>query len=110
MQYIVIHHCRKLFEVKEMKILIHDERPDALEFLSESISRFGFEVGVAKDSFEIINLLLDDQYNVVLTNGAYKELNLDQHAKIQSLPVVVIGITDLQKRTREKDSTIQLYL
>jgi DNA-binding response OmpR family regulator len=93
-----------------MKILIHDERPDALEFLLEGIVTHGYKAGIAKDGPEIINMLSDQRYNVVLTNGGYEELSLDQLFGIKSFSVFIIGITNTQKRDEEMDSKADLYL
>jgi DNA-binding response OmpR family regulator len=93
-----------------MKILIHDERPDALEFLLEAIVNHGYKAGIAKDGHEIINMLSDQLYNVVLTNGGYEKLSLDQHFRIKSFAVFIIGITNTQKRDEEMDSKVDLYL
>ena len=41
------------------KILIHDERADALEFLLGSIVGCGYRAGIARDSHEILSMLSD---------------------------------------------------
>ncbi|MGZ3577840.1 MAG: hypothetical protein ACXWMI_05190 [Syntrophales bacterium] len=51
------------------KVLIHDDRPDMPEFLLEIIANHGYKAGFAKDGAEIIAMLSNDQYDVVLTNG-----------------------------------------
>jgi hypothetical protein len=61
-----------------MKILIHDERPDTLECLLEGIVNRGYKGGIAKDGLDVINMLSDERYNIVLTNGGYEKPNLDQ--------------------------------
>jgi CheY-like chemotaxis protein len=56
------------------RVLIHDERPDTPEFLLEAVVNRGYKAGFAKDGSEIIAMLSNDQYNIVLTrcceNGA----------------------------------------
>ena len=92
-----------------MKILIHDERPDALEFLLEGIVNQGYKAGIAKDGPEVIHMLSDERYTVVLTNNGYKKLYLDQHFGIKSSSVFIIDITDTRKRDKEMDSKADLY-
>jgi DNA-binding response OmpR family regulator len=93
-----------------MKVLIHDERSDGLDFLLESIVNHGLKVSIAKNGTEIINMLTDERYNVVLTNGGYEELNLDQHSQIKSSSVFIIGITWRQKHEEGMDSKVDFCL
>ncbi len=93
-----------------MKVLIHDERSDALEFLLEGIVNHGYKAGIAKDSPEIINMLSDERYDVVLTNGGYEKLDLDQRFGIKSSCVCIIGITNQRKCDDEMDSEVDRYL
>jgi len=76
-----------------MKILIHDERLDSPEFLFETMVTRGYNAGFARNGSEIITMLLNDQYNVVLTNGVYRELNPEQYARLKSSSVFIIAIT-----------------
>jgi DNA-binding response OmpR family regulator len=80
-----------------MKILINNERADTLEFLCEHIINHGYKAGIAKNSHEIIDMLSGEQYNIVLTNGAYEELNTDQCSWLKSSSVFIIGITNQKK-------------
>jgi hypothetical protein len=50
------------------------------------------------------------RYNVVLINGGYEELDPDQHFRIKSSSVFIIGITGQQKRDEGMDSKVDLYL
>jgi hypothetical protein len=59
-------HCGA---IRNMKIVIHDERPDALEFLLEGILNHGYKAGIARDGLEIINMLADERYNEKWSNG-----------------------------------------
>ena len=93
-----------------MKVLIHDERSDGLDFLLESIVPHGLRVSIAKNGPEIMNMLTDERCNVVLTNGGYEELNPDQHLRIKSSSVFIIGITGRQKHEEGMDSKVDLYL
>lgn len=76
-----------------MNILIHDERPDALEFLLENIVYHGYKADIAKDGPALIDMVSGERYKVVLTNGGYEKLDQDQHSRIKSLSVIIIGIT-----------------
>ena len=69
---------------KSYKVLIHDERADVPEFLLKIILSRGYKAGFARDGDEILGMLSNDQYDVVLTNGGYKELNTDQHIQLKS--------------------------
>jgi len=93
-----------------MKVLIHDERPDIPEFLLEIIVNHGYKAGIAKDGPQIIHMISDDRYDVVLTNGGYRELDRDQCIRLKSSPVFIIGITDSHILNRDLDSKADLYL
>ncbi len=93
-----------------MKVLIHDERSDGLDFLLESIVNHGYKAGIAKNGPEIMNMLSDERYNVVLTNGGYEELDPDQHFQLKSSSAFIIGITGQQKREEGIDSKVNLCL
>ena len=92
-----------------MKELLHYERSDGLDFLLESIVSHGLKVSIAKNGPEIINMLTDERYNVVLTNGGYEELNPDEHSQIKSSSVFIIGITGQQKHEEGMDSKVDLF-
>lgn len=93
-----------------MKVLIHDERPDALEFLLGSIINYGYSASIAKNGFEIMHMLSGNQYSVILTNGSYQELDMDQRFRMKSSPVFVIGIKDPQRHDERIDPSVDLYL
>lgn len=81
-----------------MKVLIHDERPDALEFLLGSIINFGYTAGIAKNNPEIMSMLSDEHYDIVLTNGSYGYFKEDQYSRVKSSSVFVIGIINPANR------------
>ena len=93
-----------------MKVLIHDERSDGLDFLLESIVNHGYKASIAKNAPEIINMLTDERYNIVVTNGGYEELDPDQYSQIKSSSVFIIGITGQQKHEEGMDSKVDLCL
>jgi len=93
-----------------VKVLIHDDRPDIPEFLLEIILNRGYKAGFAKDGNEILAMLSNDQYDVVLTNGGYKELNTDQHMQLKSSSVFIIDIKDSHNQNQDKDLKADLYL
>ena len=95
---------------KRHKILIHDDGPDIPEFLLEIIVNHGYKAGFAKGDTEIIAMLSNDQYDVVLTNGGYKELNPDQHMQLKSSSVFIIDIKDSREQNRDMDLKADLYL
>jgi len=77
-----------------MKVLIHDERPDALNFFRESIINHSYRAGVAKNGAEVMSMLACERYEIVLTNGGYVELDPDQLLQLRSSCVFIINITD----------------
>ena len=91
-----------------MKVLIYDERPDAPEFLHKIIVNRGYKAGFAKDATEIISMLSDDRYNVILSNGGYGELNPDHHTLLKSSSVFIIGITNSHKHTQDLKADVYL--
>ena len=93
-----------------IKVLIHEERPDTPEFLLEVVVNRGYRAGFAKDGTEIMAMLSNDQYDVVLTNGGYRELNSDQHRQLKSSSVFVIGLKDRWNRNQDRDLRADLYL
>jgi DNA-binding response OmpR family regulator len=93
-----------------MKVLIHDERSDALDFLLEGIVSHGHKAGIAKDGPEIIDMLSNERYNVVLTNGGYENLDKEHLSRIKSSSVFIIGITGRQKYDEAVDSRVDLLL
>ena len=92
------------------KFLIHDDRPDTPEFLLEIIVNRGYKAGFAKDGTEIIAMLSNDQYDVVLTNGGYRELNPDQHMQLKSSSIFIIDIKDSRNQNQDMDLKADLYL
>ena len=104
----------KLQEEKHMarstKILIHDERQDTPEFLLETVVNRGYKAGFAKSGPEIIAMLMNDQYDVVLTNGGYTELSCHQYMQLKSSSVLIIGIQDSFNQNHDMDLKADLYL
>jgi DNA-binding response OmpR family regulator len=92
------------------KVLIHDDRPDIPEFLLNTILSRGYKAGFAKDGTEIIAMLSNDHYDVVLTNGGYKELNPDQHMQLKSSSIFIIDIKDSRNQDQDMDLKADLYL
>jgi CheY-like chemotaxis protein len=101
---------RKQYMLYSTKVLIHDDRSDTPEFLLEIIVNRGYKAGFAKCSAEIIAMLSNDQYDVVLTNGGYKELNTDQYIKLKSSSVFIIDIKDSRNRNQDMELKADLYL
>jgi len=95
---------------KSYKVLIYDERPDLPEFLLKIILSRGYKAGFAKDGTEIIAMLSNGQYDVVLTNGGYKELNPDQHMQLKSSSVFIIDIKNSRNQNQDRDLKTDLYL
>jgi len=92
------------------KVLIHDDRPDTPEFLLEIIVNRGYKAGFAKDSSEIVTMLSNDQYDIILTNGGYRELNPDQYMQLKSSSVFMIDIEDSRNQNQDVDLKADLYL
>jgi hypothetical protein len=92
------------------KILIHDGRPDIPEFLLNVILSRGYKAGFAKDGTEIIAMLSNDQYDVILANGGYRELDHDQHMQLKSASVFIIDINDSHDKNQDMDLKADLHL
>jgi len=92
------------------KVLIHDDRPDTPEFLLEIIVNHGYKAVFAKNGAEIITMLSNDQYDVVLTNGGYRELNPDQRVQLKSSSAFIIDIKDSRNQNQDLDLKADLYL
>ena len=93
-----------------MKVLIHDDRPDAPEFLLQIITNRGYKATYAKDSHEIIRMLSSSQYEVILTNGAYVKLNPEQFMQIKTSSVFVIGVKDSHRNIPDMNLKADIYL
>ncbi|HYA15445.1 MAG TPA: hypothetical protein VEF33_14005 [Syntrophales bacterium] len=93
-----------------MKVLIHDDRPDAPEFLLEVITNRGYKAAYAKDSHEIINMLSSSQYEVILANGGYGELNANQYSQLKTSSVFVIGVKNSHKQILDTYLKADIYL
>jgi hypothetical protein len=93
-----------------MKVLIQDERSDALEFLLGCIVDHGYKAGIAKECPEINDMLSDERYDVVLSAIKHEDLVSDRLAWIKSSSVFIIGIVGKQKESFEADSVVNLYL
>ncbi|MCX5844031.1 MAG: hypothetical protein NT022_09830 [Deltaproteobacteria bacterium] len=94
--------------LRSTKILIHDERPDTPEFLLKLLAHRGYKTSFAKNPAEIIAMLLNGQYNVVLTNGKYHTLSNDHHAWLKSSSVFIIGITDSHTQAQHLHADVYL--
>jgi DNA-binding response OmpR family regulator len=92
------------------KVLIHEERPDIPEFLLKVILNRGYKAGFAKEATEIIAMLSNDQYDVVLANGSYRKLNPDQHRQLKSSSVFIIDIKDSHHQNQDMDLKADIYL
>ena len=92
------------------KILINDGRPDIPEFLLNVILGHGYKAAFAKDGSQIIAMLSNDQYDVVLANGGYRELNHDQHMQLKSAPIFIIDINDSHEKNQDTDLKADLLL
>ena len=96
--------------LRSTKILIHDERPDTPEFLLEVVVNRGYKAGFAKDVTEIIAMLSNGQYDIVLTNGGYRELSSDQYIQLKSSSVYIIGIKESHNQNQDMNLKADLYL
>ncbi len=80
--------------LRSKKVLIHDDMRGVPEFLLKLILGRGYKAGFAKDGNEIVSMLSSDKYDIVLTNGGYKELNPDQCMQLRSSSVFIVDIKD----------------
>ena len=92
------------------KILIYDERPDKPDFLLETVVNRGYKAIYAKDSAEIIAMLSNDKYDVILANGGYREIDHSQYMLLKSSSVFIIGINESCNRNKDFDFEADFYL
>lgn len=92
-----------------MKILLIDERPGTLEFLGENIVNFGYKTGVASDKSDIVPMLLDDKYDIVLANNGNGDGDFDELIRSQCPSVFIIHMT-LSEEQRKGKNGVDLYL
>jgi DNA-binding response OmpR family regulator len=93
-----------------MKILIHDERSDTLEFISESIKHLGYNVGIAKGCPAINQMLAEKEYDVILTNGGLQNLDPDRSIRSKFPLIYIVGITSSQQNSVGADANVDCYL
>ena len=93
-----------------MKVLIHEDRSEGLEFLLDMIVKRGYSAGLAKNGPEIMEMFEDERYSVILTNGGYGQLSCDQHTRIKSSPFLIIDISEHRKPDDAIDSKADLVL
>lgn len=93
-----------------MKVLLIDERPDTLEFFGESMVNLGYKTGIAKDTSEIFSMLSENQYDIVLTNGASKELDIDKDIRSKYDSIYVVYLSASTDKSKSKHSGADMYL
>jgi DNA-binding response OmpR family regulator len=93
-----------------MKVLLIDERSDTLEFFNGSIVNLGYKTGIAKNKSDIFSMLSKDQYDIILTNGASKELNIDKDVRSKYKSVFVIYLSASENKKAHKHSGADVYL
>lgn len=93
-----------------MKVLLIDERPGTLEFFEETIFNFGYKTGIANSKDDIINMLLTGQYEVILSNGGIRGLDIVEHIKSKDASVYVICMTESSNNPSIHYSGADLYL
>jgi DNA-binding response OmpR family regulator len=59
-----------------MKVLIHRALPHKLDVLLDKLVIHGYRAGIAQDGTEILNMLSDTRYDIVLTDADMKKLTL----------------------------------
>lgn len=91
-----------------MKVLIHEDRTEGMDFLLGMMIKRGYKARWAKTGPEIMDMLSDDEVNIVLTNGSYEELNGDQHERIKASCVFMIDIAQHFDRTTTVMADMQL--
>jgi DNA-binding response OmpR family regulator len=93
-----------------MKILFIDERSDTLEFLESSIINFGCKPGIARHRDDIVPMLSNDQYDVVVANGCAKELDVEQQIRKKYPSVFIVFLSGSHKKGTDGPHGADLYL
>jgi len=98
------------------RILIVDDSKDIRDILSKVLSLMGFEVAVASNGNEALNLFLTNSFDLVLTDLEMPDLDgwtLALHIKVKSPNTPVVLITGSEKEAvmeRLKGSCIDYIL
>jgi len=98
------------------KILIVDDSKDIRDILSKVLSLMGFEVAVASNGNEALNLFLTNSFDLVLTDLEMPDMDgwaLALHIKDKSPNTPVVMITDSERQAvmeRLKGSCIDSIL
>jgi DNA-binding response OmpR family regulator len=93
-----------------MKVLLIDERSDTLDFFGESINNFGYKTGIAQGRDEILPMLSDGNFDVILTNGGSRGLDIVNQIKEKIPSVFVICMKGSQKDESGLNGGADLYL
>jgi DNA-binding NtrC family response regulator len=92
---------------RSTKVLIIDETSYAPEFVLKLMAHRGYRAIFAKGAVEITDMLSNDQYDIVLTNGNYQSFGLD-HDTRANVSVFSICIEDSHNQTQ--DFSVDMYL
>jgi len=93
-----------------MKILLIDERPGTLDFFGETMFNYGYKTGIAKVKDEIIPMLANNQYDVILTNGDSRGIDIVNQVKSKHSSVFVICMKGSERNESGYYTGADLYL
>ncbi len=82
-----------------MKLLVVDDNPDILEFLSSAMKLFGHTVDTACDGIDAIHLQSSNRYDAVITDADMPRMDgfsLCRFVKEQSPGVRIIGMSGVR--------------
>jgi DNA-binding response OmpR family regulator len=93
-----------------MKVLLIDERPGTLEFFGESIVNLGYKTGIAMSKSDIFAMLAENQYDIVMTNGASKELDIEKEIRSKYDSIFVVYLSSSKTAMECTHSGADMYL
>ncbi len=96
-----------------MKLLVVDDNPDILIFLSSAMARSGHTVDTARDGVEAINLQLNNLYDVIVTDAdmpRFDGLRLCKFIKMRFPGICIIGMSGTSEEKAFKNAGADAYL
>lgn len=93
-----------------MKILLIDERADTLDFLGESMIHQGYKTAIARTKFDLLSMLSENNYDIVMANGASKELDFEKDIKAKYDSIYVVYLSAPESKNDEARSGVDVYL
>jgi len=96
-----------------MKLLVVDDNPDILSFLSSAMTLIGHTVDTACDGVEAINLQLNNRYDVIVTDAdmpRFDGFRLCKFIKTRFPDICIIGMSGTWGEKAFRNAGADAYL